>query len=428
MRNGTNHKSRLQTFITSLRVGVFLARKDILRANIWTTLLIVFVMTLTFLNLVVIGGILVGLIEGSVSAVRDRYSSDVIISPFNQKSYIEGSPRIVSMARGLPWTQSVTARYIEAGRIESGYQTRTRLNDLLDRAGGLVVGINPAEEDAVTGLSHLIVEGAYLAPDDVDQIIIGANLLFQYTPIVSPGLQTLKDVGVGSKVRLALNGIRREVTVKGIIKSKVGEVDQRIFMPERELRALIGRADYNVDEIAIKLKDRALADEAKQALTREGVGEVARIQTSEEAQPKFLNDVKATFAILGDIVGSIGLIVASITIFIIIFVNAITRRKFIGILKGIGVSSAAIEVSYILQSLFYAVIGTGIGLLILYGFLQPYIARHPLNFPFSDGILVATLGGTMLRVLILLVATVVAGYIPAKIVVRQNTLDAILGR
>jgi hypothetical protein len=42
--------------------------------------------------------------------------------------------------------------------------------------------------------------------------------------------------------------------------------------------------------------------------------------------------------------------------------------------------------------------------------------------------LVATISGTFMRAGILLAATIVAGYIPARIVIRQNTLSAILGR
>jgi hypothetical protein len=55
-------------------------------------------------------------------------------------------------------------------------------------------------------------------------------------------------------------------------------------------------------------------------------------------------------------------------------------------------------------------------------------AAHPINFPFSDGILVATLSGTFIRAGVLMVATLIAGYIPAQIVIKQNTLSAILGR
>ena len=124
----------------------------------------------------------------------------------------------------------------------------------------------------------------------------------------------------------------------------------------------------------------------------------------------------------------IGLVVASITIFIVIFVNAITRRRYIGILKGIGVSRRAIEFSYILQAIFYASMGIILGMILVFGVIQPGIAANPIDFPFSDGILATTVVGTVVRIIILMFATIIAGFIPARIVIKQRTLDAILGR
>ena len=412
----------------SISVGIFLAIRQIRRANIWTNILIVFVMTLTFLNLVVVGGILVGLIEASVKSNRTHYSSDLFLTNHLEKTYIEGSTKIIKFVEGLPEVSAVTARYVESGRLEAGYKERTRQGDILDNASGLVTGIDPEKENEVTELASKVVEGEYLESGDEDQILIGGNLLFKYSPIDSPGLRNLKLADLGSRVRLVINGNTKEVTIKGIIKSKVGELDQRIFITDRVLRGMIGRTDYNVDEIAIQLKDPAYVNQVKQILTDEGFDKQAKIRTWNEAQPKFLVDIKDAFGLLGDIIGSVGLVVASITIFIVIFVNAITRRKYIGILKGVGVDSFAIEVAYIIQSLFYAVAGTVIGVIVLYAVLIPFVDAHPINFPFSDGILVATVSGTLWRAFALLVATVIAGYIPAKIVSRQNTLDAILGR
>jgi len=80
------------------------------------------------------------------------------------------------------------------------------------------------------------------------------------------------------------------------------------------------------------------------------------------------------------------------------------------------------------QSLFYAIIGSAIGLAILYGFLVPFVSAHPIQFPFSDGVLVAPFGETMVRVILLVIATIIAGYIPARMIVKKNTLDSILGR
>jgi hypothetical protein len=64
-------KLESRSFGRNLRVGWFLAKRDIKRANIWTTTLIVSVMVFTFLNLVVVAGILVGLIEGSENSAKE---------------------------------------------------------------------------------------------------------------------------------------------------------------------------------------------------------------------------------------------------------------------------------------------------------------------------------------------------------------------
>lgn len=421
-------RKRLKHLIISLRLGFFLALRQIRRSSKWTTLLIIFVMTLTFLNLVVVSGILVGLIEGSVVAIKSRYLSDVIVSTLDQKSYVENSPYVVNVARNLPWTQAISARYLEVGTLEADYKNRIKDTDKIDSVSAIVAGINIEDEHAVTGIKDLIVEGSFLEQSDFDQVLLGHNLLDKYLPIESPGFDTLKDVEIGDKVRLKINGNVREVYVKGILKSKVDEISRRIFMTDTQLRGLIGRSDYNVDEISILTKPGVGPEVTRDALLASEVGKYAKVQTFEEGLPKFLIDIKNTFALLGNMVSSIGLVVASITIFIVIFINAITRRKFIGILKGIGIHSTAIEFAYVIQSLFYAIMGTAIGAIILYGLLIPFIDKHPINFPFSDGILVATVSGTLIRFGILLVATLIAGYIPAKIVVKQNTLDAILGR
>ncbi len=427
-KNASSTKTPKVSLLVALRLGWFLAVRDIRRANIWTNILIIFVMTLTFLNLVVVSGILVGLIEGSTNAARERYTSDIIISTLPRKTYIERSSEVLQILKSFAEVDHVVTRYIEGGMLEANYRNKTRPDDLVDSIGSVVVGIDPVAEDRLTHLSQHLVEGRFLASDDTDEIVVGANLLFKYTPIDSPGAMTIKNVASGSKVRLVLNGITREVTIVGVLKTKSGEVDSRIFMNAATLRKIIDRTDYNVDEIAVELKPGASPVNVVTGLQASGIDHIARVQTAEQALPKFLNDIKTTFALLGNVVGSIGLVVASITIFIVIFVNAITRRKFIGILKGIGIASAAIRFSYVIQAGFYAIVGTGIGLVLLYAFLQPYFAANPINFPFSDGILVASYSGTAVRVLILFIATVIAGYIPASIVVRQNTLDAILGR
>ena len=414
--------------LLNIRIGFFLAKRQIRRSSRWTTTLIIFVMFFTFLNLVVVSGILVGLIQGAIDAVRTHYTSDVIISTLSNKTYVENSPEIISIVKSLPQVEAVTARYLEGGTVEANYKTRTDEKEKPNTAAASITGIDPVAEDSVSGISKFIIEGEYLTPQDYDQVLVGSFLIEKYLPIDSPGFSTLRNVSPGTKIRIKVHGVEREVTVKGIIKAKVDEVSLRLFMIDSQLKSIIGRNDYNVDEISIKLKPGVDPSIVRDILKRNGVDRVAKVQTYTDAQPKFIKDMVNTFALLGNMLSSIGLVVASITIFIVIFINAITRRKFIGILKGIGINERTIEISYIFQSFFYAFCGSLIGIVTLYVFLQPAIAAHPIDFPFSDGILVAPIGGTMLRVGLLMIMTIIAGFIPARMIVRKNTLDSILGR
>ncbi len=414
------------------RVGSFLAYRQIKRASLWTTLLIIAVMTLTFLELVVINGVLVGLIQSSIEAQRERGTSDVVINKLDQKNEIENSNDIIAVAKSLPQVEAVSYHYVGAGKLNADYRRKLRNDEKPNEVPLTIGGIDPIAEEGITHLSKYIIEGNYLQDGDTDGILIGANALYKYTPIEVTGFSTLKNVSIGQKIKVSIGKNSKEVIIRGFIKSKVDNNDFRAFMLNSEVRKLLGRSSPNVDEISIKIKPEYSIDtaplEVKRILLNNNFDDGAKIQTWQEAEPKFLKDIAATFGMLGNLIGSIGLVVASITIFIVIFVNALTRRKFIGILKGIGVNPKSIEISYVIQSIFYAVVGTVIGLVVLYGFLVPFIYAHPINFPFSDGILYAPLFGTMVRATLLLVITVVAGYIPARMIVKRNTLDAILGR
>lgn len=416
------------SFSQNVKVGWFLARRDIQRANIWTTLLITLVMTLTFLNLVVVSGILVGLIQGSEDAEKKYSIGDLVISPFLNKAAIEETPRVVEIVKTIPGYKNHTVRYSGSARVESNYRTTIAPDELRDGAGAALLGIDPIQEEKFSGISKFVIRGDFLTPQDQDSILIGKNLLYEFTPIEAPGFQTLKNVSIGSRIKVTVGDVSKEYVLKGIISSKVDAFDTSVVALSSEVRKMTGRSDLNAGTIAIQLLPETTPVAAQQFLIANGVDALARVQTAEEAFPKFLKDIKATFNILGVAISGIGLVVASITIFIVIFVNAITRRRFIGILKGIGIHQKAILYSYIIQALIYAFLGTAIGMLLVFFLIKPYFAAHPINFPFSDGILVATLSGTFIRAAVLMVATLIAGYIPARIVIKQNTLSAILGR
>jgi len=174
---------------------------------------------------VVIRGVLVGLIESSTSVYKDRYSGNVLISVLPKKNYIENSPSIIEIVKNLPWTFTYSARYVQSGSIEGTYKERIDYQEKANEAGANLAGIDPEREDRTTGLSSKIIEGSYLTVDDTDSILVGANLLKKYLAFESPAFTNLDKVETGSKVRVTVGDITREMKVKGVVKSKVDELN-----------------------------------------------------------------------------------------------------------------------------------------------------------------------------------------------------------
>lgn len=412
----------------SLRIGILLGIRQIQRASIWTTILIIFVMMLTFLNLIAVSGILVGLIEGAERAVRAESLGDIIVTELDGEDYILETEAFVREIDAFPEIANYSVRFESGGTLEANYKERRDLSGERDIAAVSVTGIDPVREDAMSGLRNSVIEGEYLEPDDEGKILIGAYYIAEYAEQFGDIFDTVEDVHPGDTVRLTAGDISKEFEIKGIIQSKVDEVTLNTYIPEREFRRLFGRIDRNADQIVMRINPEVNADYLKASFVANGLGELAKIQTYDEGKPKFITDIKNTFNILGTFIGSIGIVVASITIFIIIFINALSRRRHIGILKGIGIERRAIELAYVIQAAFYALSGSLLGALLTYGVLIPYFDENPIQFPFSDGILVADPEGTFYRFLVLFIITLIAGFMPAWMIARQNTLNSILGR
>jgi ABC-type antimicrobial peptide transport system permease subunit len=97
-------------------------------------------------------------------------------------------------------------------------------------------------------------------------------------------------------------------------------------------------------------------------------------------------------------------------------------------MKGIGVTEFAIEFSYICQAIFYVVTGSAIALIIIFAGLKPLIDAHPIDTPFARIVLVADPLSVAFKFVLVFIVSLFAGYLPARLIVNKNTLNAILGR
>ncbi len=434
------------------RVAWTLALRQVQRSSIWMNLLIILIMVLTFLNLVVVTGILIGLLQGSLEANKELYTGNVIISEEFGSQGIDNTNEIIQTLASSPSVAVYSPRYIRQAVAEANYQTRTDFNEPENSLSLSLTGIDPIAEDQAIALSDSLVEGEYLDPDESGYIMIGSLNVEKYSQF-SDLFDPLRNVEAGTRIKITYTGSdtpisfmesagsfggvaggvdrtgrTREFIVKGIIDSKVDQIALRAFITKEDWDNLVTPQLDRASEIAVVLNPGITDDEYANELRGYGFDEHAKIQTAAEAIPNVLNDLILTFGLLGNITGAIAVVVSAITIFVVIYINALTRRKQIGILKGIGIRGGAIERAYIMQSLFYAVVGGAIGYAVVFWVLVPYFNENPIDFPFSDGILAVTALGTFTRWVILVVVTAIAGFIPSWLIVRKNTLDSILGR
>ncbi len=438
----------MKQFLNTISLGFFLAIRQVTRGSKWATGLIIFIMMLTFLNLVATSGFLVGIVEGSSRAFKEQWTGDILITNRDENDYIERTNDITSLLTSLPQVKSYTTRTVAGAKIEANWWEK-RTEDDANIVSNQIAGIDPTEEDNTTHLADAVVEGEWLQEGDSRGIVIGSAYLDKYSR-VSDLVSLLRDITPGTTVRVTVTGtktainpeqelgatpdlttpqsVTQDFIVRGIVDSKVQFVSSRAYILDSELTKMLGKTGSNVSEIAIVVNEGVDPYEVKTPLINNGFSEYAEINTSEEGAPEFLVNIKLFFNIIGTILGSVSVVVALITIFIIIYINALTRRRQIGIMKAVGVTEFAIEFSYICQALFYVLAGSLLALAIIFLGLKPFIDANPIDTPFASIVLVAEPASVLFKFLLVMIVSIFAGYLPARLIVSTNTLNAILGR
>ena len=418
----------------TFRTAWFLALRYFCRFSKWTTGLIIFVLTLTFLNLVVVSGLLVGLIEGSVLSSKELYTGEIFITPTNQNKYIKKQNELFNILKNDERIKGYSERYITNARLYKDF------NDSLYKRGGetevivnaTVTGINVKKEEKFFGLNKKITDGRWFLDGDTGVVVLGSRLTAKKDDTLFTDERVLGHVVPGDTIEIKFDGTNtkpKKFKVIGIAQTKKIEYDYGLLIPEKELRRILG---YNVlfgpNNIGVRTKEGAnLTDIIKTVKTLTD-DSLINVRTSEESIGQYLGNIRKTFSLLGNVIGSISVIVVAVMLFIIIFISAITKKKQIGILKGIGISPLILKLSYMFLSLIYTFIGISIGLLIFYFLLKPYFEANPIDFPFSDGILFVTLYGIATKIILLFIMAIFAGFLPAHIIIKKNTLDSILER
>lgn len=407
--------------LKDIQIASFLAFKSITRGNKATTALIIFILSLAFVNLVFIAGILNGVLEGINKQIITNLVSNIVIEPQEEptkKDFIIHAGEIMEELRQMPDISAVGGHYKMAGTFSFDKEK----NGKPTIRSGEIVGVDPENEKNISNIAKEIIDGGYLENPGEGEIILGSDLAGGYG--LSEEITDLGGVKVGDKIQINFtNGAHREYTVKGVFKVNFGFVDRLAFVTAKEAESVLNVHD-NASQILVK--------------TNRTGKETRFIEKIQPLVPNLkvhdwnyyvgaLGNVSKSFNIITLIISAIGLMVAAITIFILIYVEVVHKRRQIGILKAIGIKQNIIIYSYIFQALFYAISGVVIGSAVTLFVLVPFFISHPLNLPVGKTGLALSENGLLFNSLSLLTASLIAGFIPSWRGAKENILEAIWG-
>ena len=407
------------------QAALFLFYKYVERGNKGTIVLTVLVATLAFIQINLISGILSGAVGLIYDQTKNNYVGNIVVQPGkdqsgNSEEYIKQVDLLKRKINAIPGIIGCSSRYnigavVEYDPDKTGKDVRT--------ISWPVKSINPDDEKRISELHNYMLAGAYLEESDRDQIIMGREVSGGYG--ASLEVQSLKGVNIGDEVTVFYhNGITRKYTVKGIYATVFPLADMSVFVTQKEMESVLGLRD-RASEIIIRTDEAYPEAYYIKELRKAGV-ELEDIRPWQDFIGLVLGIVQS-FDIIKRIILFIGLIVAGVTIFIVIFIAVISRRKQIGIMKAIGMKEGIIVASYIMLALFYAVIGIGVGIAIIEFVATPYFIAHPLSFPMGKVSLLIVRSEFVTSIVSMIIVSIIAGFIPSWRVSRENIIKAIWG-
>ncbi|HAJ47484.1 MAG TPA: ABC transporter permease [Alphaproteobacteria bacterium] len=259
-----------------------------------------------------------------------------------------------------------------------------------------VNGVVPDRLNAITDIGGNILQGE--ANLDLNGLLIGVKLA-----------STL-GLGVGQPVTMRSDrGGERSLTVRGIFKSGIGSLDERVAFVNIQAARRLADLPQGVTQIEIKLADVNTASAVAQTLAR-ATGLKATSWIERNAQ---LFVALHSQAQTGMLIQIFSLITIVIGVSSALLLTTYRRRAEIAIMRSMGVTKRFIVTAFLMQGLFIGALGSLAGAALGYWlcvFLATVASR-----PDGSGFPIAPEQGGYLAVILLTIAgSVLAAVLPAR--------------
>jgi putative ABC transport system permease protein len=396
-----------------LRMPFYLAWQYIRRGRKWTLFLTLFLMSAAFINLIFISSLFTGIIDGTNKQIINTMTGNIYMTPKDGNDYISNIAKVLEELRNLDGIKGVSAQNQIPARLK--YKAIT--------GSWQILAINPDNEKEVTNISQKMITGSYLDKDDEDQIILGRQIAGGEG--VESNAFSFKDAQVGDQVNLVFDGVSEDFNIKGIFYTKFIESDKRAFITEKSFKKLMPQVKDKATTIVIKTDENKNEQDVISLIKSKNFE--SNVYTWQEVAG-LMKSVSESFLSINILMSFVGVLIAAVTIFIVIYVDIVNKRKQIGILRAIGIRPYIIISSYVILAAIYSVIGVILGTAIFFLIITPYFRAHPFVLPICDAVLVLSKADYIARAEAIMWVSVFSGLIPAAIITRTKMLDAILGK
>ena len=395
------------------RLPFYLAFKYIQRGRKWTLTLTIFLVAIAFVNLIFISSLFNGIIKGTDEQIINTLTGNIYLAPREGENTISNKTKVIENLKTIKEITGVSAQLQIPGRLE------------YNKISGNwpIIAVHPSDEITVTNIHQKMIAGKYFKDDDEDGIVIGQQIAGGEG--VEQNAFSFKGAKVNEKVKILIGDQEKEFTIRGIFKTKFIDADEKAFITQTAFSKILPGLEDKANTFIIKIVSDAEKDKVVTKIKKQPID--GSVYTWEEVAG-LMKSVSESFLSINAIMIFVGILIASATIFIVIYVDITNKRRQIGILRAIGVQPYIIVFSYVILSAIYSVLGVILGTIIFFAVLVPYFKAYPFQIPLADIVLELDKVDFIARAEMVMIVSVISGLIPAVVVTRVKMLNAILGK
>lgn len=395
----------------SVNLPVYLAVRAIQRGNKGTFLLTIMIVALSFVLMVFMPSLTAGITGAYNQQVSDYQYADLVIEPVVHSQVLSDTHDMIRTIEKTPGISAASSHMIVSVSLKSDKKTLSRG----------VIAIIPSDESRVTKTSTKITEGRYLSDGDTDKILIG-SVLAGHDDEKKDKMESLGGVHAGDSLEVTFqNGIVRKMTVAGIFETGSISADNEAFITRKEMESVLGPTKES-SMVLIRALDADSLSETKVRLMEFGIND--DIKTVKEKGEGIIGDALKSFSLLNSIMLVFSLVIASIVIFIVVYINTTHQRRQIGILKAIGIPERDIIRDYLVQVAVIYGFGALSGVVLFTG-ISEYFRAFPLQFPAGMVYPVFDLAILLPSLVVLGCISLIAGFIPAQQATSEEILNLV---